>query len=486
MPSPQQETIEFLSRGASYGAPHEVVDQIETHCSIVFLVGAHAYKLKQAVAFGCLDYSTLERRHHACRQEFELNRRAAPELYLDVRRISRSAAGGLEFDGGGDVVEYVVAMRRFDQADLLNRLADARALTMEHMRALADEIAALHARAEVVPALGGADSLRRDAELMRSEQLACEPILDADEVEALYRATLARLGSAGDLLDRRRAQGKVRRCHGDLRLSNICLLEGRPTLFDCIEFSEAAACVDVLYDLAFPLMELHCRGLDGHANTLFNRYLDIANDIDGLAALRLFMSLRASMRAGAFARASQRPAHRPEAREVAALARAYLGVAQAMLHAEPCRLVALGGLSGSVKSAVAYGLAAADAAPGARVIRGDTIRRQLLDVPASERLPAMAYTAEISERVDAAMRDQAVRVLAGGFPVLLDATFLRSDRRSAATAVAQAAGVPFAGVWLGAPLAGGVDPAAWPTIDARRGPAVALAMAQRLTCRDCG
>jgi len=250
------------------------------------------------------------------------------------------------------------------------------------------------------------------------------------------------------LLDRRRANGKVRRCHGDLHLRNICLFDDKPTLFDCLEFSDALASIDVLYDLAFLLMDLEHRGLAEFANVVLNRYLDLTGEDDGLAAMPLFLSLRAAIRAHVTATAMDQAAAAERKQEPAAEARSYLSLAARLLRPRPRRLVAIGGLSGSGKSTLATALAPAI---GARVLRSDVIRKRLFGVAPETRLPAHAYAAEISRLVYETLRQRATAALASGYSVIIDAVSLKPEERQSFVAAANAAAVPFSGLWLGAP-----------------------------------
>ena len=252
------------------------------------------------------------------------------------------------------------------------------------------------------------------------------------------------------MLDRRRAAGKVRRCHGDLHLRNVCLFDGRPTLFDCLEFSDELASVDVLYDLAFLLMDLEHRGFADFSNLVLNRYLDLTGEDDGLAAMPLFLSSRAAIRAHVTAAAMERAA-RPRAKpEMAAEARSYLELAAQFLRPRSCRLVAIGGLSGTGKSTLTTALAPS---LGARVLRSDVIRKRLFEVAPETRLPASAYTAQVSRRVYQTLCRKAANALAAGYSVIADAVSLKRGERQSFLTVAEAAGVPFAGIWLEAPPA---------------------------------
>ncbi len=256
------------------------------------------------------------------------------------------------------------------------------------------------------------------------------------------------------MLDRRRGTGRVRRCHGDLHLRNICLIDGQPTLFDCIEFSDLISCIDVLYDLAFLLMDLRHRGLVRQCGLVFNRYLDLARDDDGVPALPLFMSLRAAVRAHvtATAAASLDTADLRERR--LADARSYFDLAVGLLAPRAPHLLAVGGLSGTGKSSVAAARAGElGIGAGARVLRSDVVRKQLFGSSPEEGLPAEAYTMTVNERVYATLERRAAALLAAGHSVVIDAVCARPEERAALADLARRAGAGFAGIWLQAPEA---------------------------------
>ncbi|MDD2796278.1 bifunctional aminoglycoside phosphotransferase/ATP-binding protein [Acidocella sp.] len=276
------------------------------------------------------------------------------------------------------------------------------------------------------------------------------PLLDADAARKVSAAALVVLEGLAPLLEARKAAGRVRRCHGDLHLRNICLLEGRPRLFDCIEFDENFSCIDVLYDLAFLLMDLLHRGFTAQANAVCNRYLDRTGDVGGMALLPLFISMRAAVRAHVLVAQYRNNL----AAAGLAAARAYLALAGEALRLRTPFLLAIGGLSGTGKSTIAAALAwRLGPVPGARVIRSDVVRKQIFGVAPEVRLPAAAYDAGTSARVYAAMEEQAQEVLAAGYPVIVDAAFLAVEMRAEARALAARAGVGFCGVWLQAPVA---------------------------------
>jgi uncharacterized protein len=444
----QSEVIRFLSDAANYGKAGAIVERIETHISIVFLVGDRVYKLKRAVCLSYLDYSTAAMRERFCKVELELNRRTAAALYLRVRAITRGSDGNLAFDGDGIILDWVLEMRRFSQNDLFDHLAELRKLTPELMRDLTDVISSFHAGAEITPGHGGRAGIEAIIASNNVNLVQSCPPLDAGQVQQLYATSMAKLSAIGGLLDARRDGGRVRRCHGDLHLGNICLFEGRPTPFDCIEFSESLSCIDVLYDLAFLLMDLDERDFGDLANLVFNRYLDLTDNLDGLAALPLFMSVRAAVRAHVLVTLNRRiPAAQTLRR-----ARSYLGLAGALLRPYSPQLIAIGGLSGVGKSTVAQALAPAFApAPGARVVRSDVLRKRLFNVMPETRLSPSAYGPAITERVYRCLHDQALASLKAGYTAIIDATFLRADERKHIAASAELAGVPFIGIWLEAP-----------------------------------
>jgi aminoglycoside phosphotransferase family enzyme/predicted kinase len=449
----QDETIAFLEQPSTYGPAVVAVERIDTHASVLFLAGARAYKLKRAVRYSYLDYSTPDLRRIACKRELELNWRTAPELYLRVVPVTRDEAG-LALGGAGAAVDWLVEMVRFDQSALFDHMAEEGRLTERLMRDLADRIAAFHDGAEVDRRAGGASTIAKVIRGNHENIRAHAGAFDLEQIERLRSGSERALASIAELLDRRREGGHVRLCHGDLHLRNICLLDGRPTLFDCIEFSDEIQRIDVLYDLAFLLMDLRHRQLGRHANQVFNRYMDLRDEGDGLAALPLFLSLRAAIRShtGAATAARQPDPGRAEAlrRENAS----YLTAALAFLKPSPPSLIAVGGLSGTGKTSLAYRLAPEIGRhPGARVLRSDVLRKRLIGVAPEMRLGEHAYTPAMSERVYRTLYQEAEAALASGQAIVADAAFLREDERAAIASVAQAARVPFAALWLEAPMA---------------------------------
>jgi uncharacterized protein len=446
-PDDQSAVVAFLSDPASYDDRVDRVDRFSTHISLVFLAGERAYKLKRAVHYPYVHFSTAGKRHRACEAELALNRRTAPQLYLAVRGIGRRSDGKLDWIDHGDVLDWVVVMRRFDQADLFDALAEKDRLDPSLVRDLVDHIAQFHAAAKPRFDRGGAATV---AAIEASNDECLRPfagsLFNAADIARLHAQSRERLALVSDLLDRRRAAGKVRQCHGDLHLRNVCLVDGKPTLFDCIEFSEDLAVIDVLYDVAFLVMDLEHRGLRGLANLAVNRFFDLGEDDEALLLLPLFLSLRAAIRAHVTATAAEGAM---QASKPTNEARRYLDLALAMLAAEPARLVALGGLSGVGKSTLARMLAPLlGIRPGARILRSDVIRKRLCGVSPETRLPEAAYSAEISRRVYEVVCRQAKSALRAGYCAVIDAVALTEDERRSFAAVAEEATVPFSGIWL--------------------------------------
>jgi len=444
---PESEILAFLEASAG-GCGHGPVEVITTHISRIVLAGDRAFKLKRAVRLPYVDFSTPALRLAACEKEVALNSVTAPELYRGVRRITRGADGALAFDGGGPLVDAVVEMSRFDQSALLDRMAEAGTLTPGLMTGTARMIEQFHRGASVIHAGGGAANMAAVLDVNRAG-FGASRVFDRIEVEQLDAAFRATLERHAETLDRREREGRIRRCHGDLHLRNICLLAGRPHLFDCIEFNDRIATVDVLYDLAFLLMDLWHRRLPALANLVMNRYLDAGEDEEGLALLPFFMAVRAAVRA--HVTATQADIGDGDA-AAASEARQYFRLAAGLLDPPPPRLIAIGGFSGSGKSTVAAELAPrVGAPPGARIVESDRIRKALHGVTAETRLPPEAYRPAVSERVYAAMVRRTDRLLASGAQVVVNAVFDRGPDRLAIAAAATTRKVPFAGFWLDAP-----------------------------------
>jgi len=441
----QDETIAFLQTELAALEGH--VDKIVTHGSVIFLGRNRVFKLKRAVLFPYLDFSTPQKRLECCENELALNRRTAPAHYLAVRRITRDIDGQLAFDGSGELVDAIVEMKRFPDEALLDAMAVRGTLTPAIMERLARSIADFHKAAEPASAGRGSDAIA-EVIAINDRALRDSGLVDSKEAMKFAHAFHAHLDRHRSLLDARARDGKIRHCHGDLILRNIFLDKGKPTLFDCIDFNAELATIDILYDLAFLLMDLAHRELPDFANLVFNRYLDESGEDDGACLLPFFMALRATIRAHVGAtQASDLPEE--EAGPVLDEARAYYRMANDLLTAGPTRLIAIGGFSGTGKSTVAALLAGrVGNAPGARILNSDRLRKTAFGVRPEAFLPPEAYTADVSARVYGDLRDAARRLLRAGISTIADAVFDRQDERAAIAKMAAEEGTSFIGIWL--------------------------------------
>lgn len=448
----QDDVIRFLSDELSLdGAPPKI---IHTHISIIFLSGSRGLKMKRAVQYSFLDFRALGERETACRKEIDINRRTAPSVYKGVVAVT-AKDGALSIGGDGEAVEWLVDMERFDEAGLFSHLAGIdKGLRRPLIEDLADVIARFHDNAAVKADRGGYAGIRKIAKNnVRAFEAVSGELLDNGKIASILERTLTMIEDKKGVLDGRRRDGRVRACHGDLHLNNICLIDGAPTLFDAIEFSEDFSDIDVLYDLAFLLMDLEFHGKRRLAAFLLNRYLDVGNDrADAFDVLPIFMSMRAQVRAHVCAAMSRTQKTREDATGLADDAKAYLDLAGTYLEVTEPRLVAVGGLSGSGKSRLARELARfVGNAPGARVVRTDVVRKRLSGIHPNEKLGPDGYTPEKTEATYARFVDEAKETLASGQSVILDAVFAKQDQRERVERIAVAAGVPFNGIWVDAP-----------------------------------
>jgi aminoglycoside phosphotransferase family enzyme/predicted kinase len=459
----QSEVFAFMADPAAYdparlaGAP---VVRIDTHSAAVFLAGDRVFKIKRALRYPFLDFSTLSQRKAACEAELAVNRVFAPALYLRVVPITREKDGALRLGGGGAAVEWAVEMRRFDETRTLDHLADTGGIDLALADRLARAVAETHRH---VPVLDGALWIAALADYIAQTHAtfrAAADLFQPDESDALARDLRAALDRLRPLLAVRAAEGMVRRGHGDLHLANVALVDGAPLLFDAVEFSPVTAAGDVLYDLAFLLMDLVERDLVPAANVVLNRYLTETrrlSDLDALKALPFFMTLRAAIRASVtVSRAAvAAPAGRDGAR---AAARRYFALAGRLIRPAPPVLMGVGGLSGTGKSHLAMALAphlapSLGPSPGAVVLRSDVERKALAGCREDEPLPESAYTPESAVRVYAVLAGKAARVIAAGHAAIVDAVYARPEERDALRRVAEAHGVRFHGLFLTADMA---------------------------------
>lgn len=441
----QREVLDFLNDPVTHGG--EKPATVETHGAVVFLLKDRVYKLKRAVRFSFMDFSTAERRRAACRAEINLNRRTAPDLYLGTVPVRRSGGGELSLGDIGsdpdDWIETLVLMRRF-----ADTFADSYPTEQELVR-VAEDIAGFHARAPFAPGAGGADKTWRILE-GNLTSIGRATGVDSSLLSGLSDALRAIHEKGAAELDDRAASGFVRDCHGDLHLANICRFRGVPTLFDCIDFIPDFSRIDTLYDLAFLLMDLDAHGMKSGSSRVLNRYLECRpEEMTGLSLLPLFLSMRAQVRAKVAFAAMGLADDTAIAAEKGQEAARYLSLARDYLGSGPVLLIAVGGASGTGKSTLSRAVAATK---GAVILRSDAIRKRRLGlVRETDRLPPDAYSSAVSQAVYAEMGADCQTVLAEGMIAIADATFTHSESRESIETVARAAGVPFLGIWLELP-----------------------------------
>ena len=448
--------IQALLDPRCYPHPVQNVRLIETHISWLLLTGTYAYKIKKPVDLGFADFSTLDRRLHCCNEEVRLNRRFAPEIYLGIVPIV-GTPNEPTVDAHGTVIEYAVKMREFDQHDLfLTRLRDNR-VDPGHIDALADACVAFHASAGTT----AATSPFGDPEAVLGDALAnFDAILASIEdqplrtrIDALRRWTLETHRRQRPHFVRRQAAQRIRECHGDLHLRNIVLSQDRITLFDCIEFNENLRRIDVMNELAFTAMDLTAQGRFDYSCRLINRYLETGGDYDGLGVLPFYLVYRAMVRAKIdLIHASQgdvgehtRARERMDFADRIALAERYVQAVRPFV-AITC------GVSGSGKT---YLSQRALERTGAIRLRSDIERKRLSGlepgIRSASELNTGLYSTQASDLTFGHLADLVRVVIAAGFPVIVDATFIHRSRRETFAEIAAALAVPFAIVHCEAP-----------------------------------
>jgi aminoglycoside phosphotransferase family enzyme/predicted kinase len=438
----QAAVVAALESGAASGDPAPL-KRIDTHLSRVFIAPGRVYKLSRARTHPFVDLSRPEQRRAAAEAEVTVNRRLAPGLYERLAAVTRAGDGALGLDGPGDAVDWLVVMKPIAPGAILDEMAQAGALGLPMIEALAETVARFHATLAPVEDAGRPQDYHRIlAGLAATETEGAAALHVRRRSARLFERLEAELTRRTPQIEARREAGFVRHGHGDLHLRNICVFDGKVTPFDALAFDPAMATADVLYDLAFLLMDLEARGLHGHANAAMNRYWDASGEAEAaLALLPLFMALRATVRMAVLT-------------EGGALDEAadYHRLALRLLAPARPRLVAVGGLSGSGKSAAARAVAPGLAgACGARLLRSDILRKRRAGVDAAQRLGDAAYGAAARAAVYRDLAGRASQALAAGASVVADATFREAAARRAIEAAAW--GQDFTGLWLRAPAA---------------------------------
>lgn len=436
--------------------PHEAdsVEHIETHISHVLLAGEYAYKFKKPLDLGFLDFSTLERRRFCCEEELRLNRRLAPDLYLDVITVN-GTLDAPRIGGAGPILEYGVRMRRFPQSALLDR----QPVTAELMTRLAEHIADFHAAIPIAPPGSGFGTPARVLEPMLENLTQIRARVDAAEdlarLDALETWIRNRFETLTPVIEQRRAEGRVRECHGDMHRGNIALVAGQIRIFDAIEFNPNLRWIDTASEIAFLVMDLEQEGEQGAAQRFLNRYLERSGDYGALAVLDFYKVYRALVRAKVLAiRWSQSDDLPPaEAQTLRADFARYLELALSYTRTRRRRLLIACGLPGSGKSRLSYRLR--EELPLIH-LRSDVERKRLFGLGelarTTSRLDRGIYFPRATDWTYQRLHRLADGILASGYDVLVDATFLARPRREHFEALARQHRAGFAILVLDAPL----------------------------------
>lgn len=407
--------LRSLLRPDAYPHPVTRVDLVETNVSWVLLTGELAYKIKRPVHLPFVDLRDPERRAFFCAEEIRLNRRFAPELYLDVCEVV-AADGGARIGGAGPVLDHAVRMRQFPREQELDRLLASGKVEPAELWAFGHELAGIHAE---LPRAAPGDPWGKPTEVraavlenFRQGVEAAAAVGNAGEIGALAGPLAARLSEADPWLLARLREGRAHECHGDLHTANVVRLGERLVAFDSMEFEPAFRWIDVAEEVAFLSTDLEGRGAPDHAHAFVSGYLENSGDHGIFRVLRLYQAHGALVRAKVAAlRAAESGADGEHARCVAQAGRA--------LEPRQPRLILMCGVSGSGKTWLAQRLA-----PRLRAIhlRSDLERRRLAEPrPYTPRARALTYVH---------LAICAEDVLSAGIPVLLDATFLRREHRT--------------------------------------------------------
>jgi len=450
--------IERLLGPAAYPHPTQAIRLVETHCAWVLLTGEFAYKIKKPVDFGFLDYSTLEKRRFFCQEEIRLNRRFAPQIYLDVVAVTGEPGRPL-MAGEGVALEYAVRMRQFPADGLLSELAAAGRLESAHVDQMVERVAVFHQATERAAADSPYGEPQRVHHWVVENFEHIQPVVsaaqDLRQLERLKHWVERERERLDALLRARKRDGFVRECHGDLHLGNLTLIDGVVTLFDCIEFNPELRWIDVMSEVAFLIMDLQERGYAEFGNRFLNGYLQHGGDYAGLGVLRYYLVYRAVVRAKvAVLRARQASPASQVLRHAQREYRDYARLAEQ--YTEPRRPVLLitHGLSGSGKSTLARRLCQRS---GLIQIRSDVERKRLAGLAALDSsgaaLDGGIYTRDRTGQTYRRLAELAAAALAAGYAVVVDATFLRRSQRETFQALARDCNVPFAIIDCQAPEA---------------------------------
>ncbi|WP_448561435.1 bifunctional aminoglycoside phosphotransferase/ATP-binding protein [Trichothermofontia sp.] len=457
--APKLPLIAQMQQPAFYPHPVQLpIALIQTHVSYVFLTGDYAYKVKKPVNFGFLDYSTLEKRRHFCQEELRLNQRGAEDLYLDVLPITLDS-DIYQLNGRGEAVEYVLRMRQFPQSALLLNQFEKGQVTVAQMQTLAAVVADFHARSitnDHIRSYGTVAQIRRAIdENFQQTTGYIERDGHGPQTRQQYDETQAYCDRFfqvhADWFEHRLTADRIRECHGDLHLRNICFWHDQFYLFDCIEFNEPFRFVDVMYDVAFTVMDLEARDRPDLANAFLNAYLEQTGDWQGLQVLPLYLSRQAYVRAKVTSFLLDDPSVGEAEKQIAwQTAAHYYHLAWHYTRMGQGQIIMMSGLSGSGKSTVARILARH---LGAIHLRSDAVRKHLAGIPLRQRGGDDLYTPDMTAKTYDRLCQLGCQLASQGYSVILDAKYDRQTLRQAVLTQAADQGIPVHILHCHAPLA---------------------------------
>ncbi len=442
-----------LREPSRFPHPVDTIETVETHISTLLLTETHAYKLKKPLDLGFLDFTSLERRRAACDEELRINRRLAPEFYLQRIAITGTPEDPV-IGGQGPTLDWAVQMSRFDDSRLFDRLCETSALTSDSLEDVARQVAEFHQTATVAAPDSEWGTIEAIAEPARDNLTELQDQLGSEaRLDRLSNWTEACLSEFEQRFQDRRAAGRVRECHGDLHLGNIVDVDGRAVIFDGIEFAPELRWIDVINEVAFLDMDLRQRQRPDLAAVFLSAYFERTGDYDGVALLPFYRAYRALVRAKVSGLRADDPDADTKAREKARQMReAYIAVAEAQTRPPAPRLLLMHGLSGSGKSTVAR--AVVERLDALR-LRSDVERKRLAGLDANTRAGAGfgegLYGPEQTEKTYQRLEGLAAELLEAGTSVVVDAASLRRKERERFRRLAGRAGVAFTLVVCDAP-----------------------------------
>lgn len=436
--------------------PHPVREPIQlrqTHASFVLLTGDYAYKLKKSVNFGFLDFSTLAKRRHFLNEELRMNQAIAPDIYLEVLPITQ-AGDKFILGGMGEPREYVLKMNQFPQENLLIEMFERGTLTEAILEELGKVVAQFHTQTianDYIRSFGEVEKIKAAIDENYNQS---QKYIGIAQTQKQYQETKqftdTFFSEKKDLFKQRQDNDKIRECHGDLHLKNICFWHNKIQLFDRIEFNESFRFVDVMYDVAFTVMDLDVRKRKDFSNIFLNTYLEQTGDWEGLQVLPLYLSRQAYVRAKVNSLLIDDPAISEEDKQVAIQTAAdYYRLAWEYTKTSKGQLILMSGLSGSGKTTVAKQLAKQI---NAIHLRSDAVRKHLAGISLSQRGPDELYTPQMSQKTYDRLLELAKMLVRQGFSVILDAKYDRQKWRESAIASARSNSIPLRIVYCSAPI----------------------------------